>query len=360
MNDRSIERMRAIAYLGFIGLLSLVPRQAHAQPEVKVDPEFLSLSPIGVDPNTNTMERTITVTNTGTEVLTLRLVGSTCGCVSSIKMDKRIAPGQKGAIRLQVNFKKFVSSAKRQVQRIVLSTNDPRRPYVPINVIIKGKRNRKDVSVEPSEIVIELSREQLRSPRAVGEQIFVLDLWTQRLEITDIETSSNLITSFYDITYRCPNGTETHVFRFQTRLIPVDERTSYEEWLKFSTNHPDFPSVTVPITYHVRSRIRVVPEFLIFNNAAEQDSVKTIRVKSLDKDSKLEIEGVEIRDSWLSLERMRVQPNVVDFKVSLPEVQSGVATNHAQALQTQRTEIVLRLLAPEKIERTIGVLVINR
>jgi len=147
MNLSINKRVRAIVNLGFIILLSFFLRQVHAQPAIKLDPEYLSLAPIGVDPNTKTIERVISVTNTGTEILKLDVAGSTCGCVSSAMTETNIEPGEKGTIKIHIDFKKLVSGAKTQTQRIIFSTNDPNRQYVNFEVIFRDERNRKDVSI---------------------------------------------------------------------------------------------------------------------------------------------------------------------------------------------------------------------
>jgi len=113
----------------------------------------------------------------------------------------------------------------------------------------KDSRARSDVAISPDAITIELSDHELKTSTGNSRNtIIVVDRWTRRLEVSGIETSPHLITSFYDVVYRCPNGSETHICRFETLLRPPLSAGPFREWLKFATNHPDYPSVEVVIS----------------------------------------------------------------------------------------------------------------
>ncbi len=116
-----------------------------------------------------------------------------------------------------------------------------------------GRAKMPDVVVSPQAITIELSDREVRSSTGnTHNAIFVIDRWAHRLEVSDVATSAHLAASSHDITYRCPTGRETHVIRIDTQLLPSLPAGPFAEWLSFATNHPDHPSVTVPINGYVR------------------------------------------------------------------------------------------------------------
>jgi len=345
--------IRILVHIGSMLIVFLLMGAAQAKPEAKFDRELIDLGI--VDRNSKIEKRTISVTNTGTDVLTLKFFASTCGCVSLAKISSKIAPGDKGIIELRIDPKKLRTGSK--MQRIVFATNDPKRPHVPIKLIWRSKRE--PVRISPTEISLELSPKELQSLARTSHKIFVLDAWDKHLKISDISTSDNFTACLYDIIYRCPTGSEAHVFRFGIRMVPVYKTGTVNGWVKFSTNHPDFTTVTIPITYNIRSNIRVVPKTLIFNDLAGKDSVKTIRIKSLNKKVKLEIEEIIVRDPWLSVKQIRVSPNIIDLNVSKLDTQSNVEKDNRRTFNMLKASIIIRVAKPEEIEHIVNVISIH-
>ncbi len=343
-------------YIAVSSIICLLAGEVLAGPKVELDRHSIDLG--SISGNTTVEKRTIVVTNTGTNVLTLEVSGSTCGCISSSKYDKTIPPGKKGAIELHIDPQKLGDGSK--LQRIVFATNDPDRPYVPIDITWRSKR-REAVTISPREISVELSKVEMKSYARRSNNIMVLDTWNKRLEISDICTSPNVSASLYDIVYRCPKGFETHVFRLKTSLAPVDKTGTFDEWIKFSTNHPDFPTVTIPITYHIRSGIRIEPATLIFNDLVEHTSVKNIRIKSLDGKGKLEIEEIQLYDDpWLSVKPFRINPQTIDLQVSKSDAEMDAQNGNGSALQLLKSEIVLTIAEPEKTKQTITIIFLRK
>ena len=215
----------------------------------------------------------------------------------------------------------------------------------------QGKREA--VSFSPMEISVELSRKEMQtSAGRSSNKIFVLDTWDERLEISDIQTSANVVPIVYDMTYRWPSGATTHAFRVETRLKDVNKVDVLNEWVKLSTNHPDFTTISIPITYHICSSLQVAPKTLIFNNFVEQHLAKTIRVKSLEK-SNLEIEQIRVYDPWLSVKQTRIDPNIIDLKVSIPEQGESIR-------DILKSAIAIKTTKPEEGEKTVEVIVLSR
>jgi hypothetical protein len=205
----------------------------------------------------------------------------------------------------------------------------------------------------PTQIDTELSVNEMQTFTGRScNKIIVLDKWDQCLQISNVQTSSHVMAVVYDLTYRWPSGATTHAFRIETRLKPVNRVGTLNEWIKFSTNHPDFTSIHIPIKYHICDSVKVAPNTLIFNNFLDERPAKTIRVHTAGK-APLEIEQIDVDDSWLSVKQVRIDPNTVDLRVFIPEHNEG----SGHPLQSA---ITIRITRPEEVERTVPVVVVPR
>ena len=210
---------------------------------------------------------------------------------------------------------------------------------------------REPVRWSPMQISVDLSANEMQTFAGRScNKIIVLDMWDELLAISDVQASSNIMVAVYEMRYRWPSGAITHAFRVETRLKPVHRVGTLNEWIRLATNHPDFATISIPITYHICDDIEVMPKTLIFNNFLEIHPAKTIRVHTAGKVN-LEIEQVKVDDTWLSVKQLRIDPNTVDLIVSIPERDERFDSPLQSAITIETT-------GPEEAEKTVPVVVL--
>jgi hypothetical protein len=219
--------------------------------------------------------------------------------------------------------------------------------------ILPAGQKTESIRYSPKEIRLELSTAEAQTSggRHWG-RIMILDGRDGNLRVTGVQTSPNLLAMVYDLTYRWPGGASMHAFRVETRLKPVEQPGTFEEWVKLSTNHPDVATFRIPITYRVCPSVRAVPKALVINRFLDEEATRKVRLTT-SAAAGLEIGSVAAADPWLSARASRVDPNTVDVEVALAE--SSVAAKHVL-----QSTITARTLRPEKSEVTIPVVFLPR
>jgi hypothetical protein len=207
------------------------------------------------------------------------------------------------------------------------------------------------IRVSPKEIEIELTREEARV--SGGEdlgKIIIQDGWDNQLRLTSVQTSTNVAAVVYDLTHRFPGGSAEHGFRIDTRLKPTDQVGTLKEWVKVSTSHPDFATITIPITYHVLAGVQAIPRTLLVNRFLDEESTKAVRLTTSAREG-LEIQQATADAPWLSVTPSRVDANTIDLRISVAEQSGG---------DILRSAITVRMTRPEIAQIVVPVVILPR
>ena len=94
-------------------LLLLIPAAGLAQPKLVVS-EGTRLD-FGRIYRGETIERTLTLKNTGTDTLVMGTIGVSCGCTGALASAERIPPGGKGEVKITFNSKNFAGPVHKTV-----------------------------------------------------------------------------------------------------------------------------------------------------------------------------------------------------------------------------------------------------
>ena len=326
--DAESSRFVLSLFMFCLSITTFSERTSIAQPIVNPSSITIDLGLIGK--NSKVPNQKVSVSNKGTKTLELKMVGSTCGCVNVINYKSQIAPGATETFDVEIDTRKLSSS---RTQRLVFSTNDPKEKYLIINVVSRIKDQR-DFVIAPQEISLELSNEQARKRYIHLENIFILDKWNKRLEISNIETSENVSTAIYDIVYRCPSGAETHMFRLKSLLIlkNVEAPGVYNEWLDLFTNHPDFQSIRVPIKISVLHEIEFSPKVVIFGKSANGTTTRVVRIRAI-RNNYLELLRMELDVPGIKVEQHRIDARTIEVILTIEENEVGSAENQEKLIK---------------------------
>lgn len=282
----------------------------------------------------------------------LRCVGCSCGCITSATYDDDIPPGGEGKISLAFDPSKVGPGPG--LQTVYFDTGNPARPTLNIKVcyIVRGS----DVRISPSFIDTTLSWDELRQTSGkYVRTIIVADMCKNRLDVSDIKTSANLICGYYDILYRCPSGTATHIFRLDLYLRAMSRPGLYDEWVSFKTNHPEYPEVVVPVRIRaLLEAVQVSPRLIVLHRGSQKEGlVGRARIYSKDASASLDVHIAACRDKWLECEVKRVSRNAFDLVVTCDRSQL-----EAEKGQVLRSAVELEVGTTDPAEERVEIVVL--
>ena len=104
-------------------LLFLLPATAGAQPKIGYGEKKFDLGTIY---RGEVIEHTLTLKNTGTELLLLGSIDASCGCTGTIASNKEIRPGETGTLAITFNSRSFSGTVHKSVTVNSNAVNEPR------------------------------------------------------------------------------------------------------------------------------------------------------------------------------------------------------------------------------------------
>jgi len=185
-----------------------------------------------VKPSANPLKGTLKLKNAGNQPLEIKSVKPSCGCTAT-KLDKEILqPGEVASVDVSLN----IGTATGQVTKtITISSNDPNNETK----------------------IVWLKAEVVRAIMLSMPYIAFTDLNIGKESTASITVKNN---SSENVTFFGFEGTAGlavtpkgklelkpgEEFKLSATLVP-DKEGYYSGTVKFSTSHPDFPSVEVPV-----------------------------------------------------------------------------------------------------------------
>ena len=112
-----------IARFMSVALLSLLTATAGAQPKIGYAEKKFDLGTIY---RGEVIEHTLTLKNTGTELLSLGSIDASCGCTGTIASNKEIRPGETGTLAITFNSRNFSGTVHKTVTINSNAANEPR------------------------------------------------------------------------------------------------------------------------------------------------------------------------------------------------------------------------------------------
>lgn len=313
-----------ICSLASISQLVIVPFLLSGRP----DPVFDSMSiDFGTFPRSSQPQRhELWVSNRGSRSLTILFTGSSCGCASVIDYDKVIGAGKRGRILLEVDPSKSLNGLN--MQHIVLRTNAS--PDVPVMISL-GWRVRDDSAllISPTEWNVVLTPEALRD-RALStrQQVLLLDRsLAGPVNITSVKCTKNISATVETTSYKCSSctGAGSRVIRVTLSLNHDLAEGPIDEQVTLTTDHKQFPQITIPIHGQVISRLIAEPKHVILethNRTSGKPVIVTVRTR--DGSSVSQPTNIRANDPSIAVSATLVG-TVLKISVSSKPVDSDLA-----------------------------------
>ena len=157
-----------------------------------------------------------------------------------------LAPGESTSLEAKVNFKGKRGS---QSKKVTIISNDPENPKMVLKIIAQVVA---DVDVIPKRVDITTT-----SSRKGGErEVQVVNKGEAPLNITKV-TSSNKSFEFKQETVE-----EGRLHKILVTAVPPFAQTSVKGSVIIRTDHPKYPTISVPVQVRVVSDVVVVPRVI--------------------------------------------------------------------------------------------------
>ena len=299
----------------FIATICVAWNTAHGGPRLVLERDYIVVRPEIFDSNDVAQTFTLPIRNSGDQNLTINVVGTRSDVIENVTYPDTLGPNEEGRITLEINAEKAKKKAPGTHETIPVHTNDPQREGLVINISFGRKREGEDIAISQTQVIKWLSPGEFNTPY-LKERIYVFDRWDKNLELRFFESSPNIRLSSYDIRHRCPTGGGKHWYRLDTTLETIEDANELHGWIQFATNHPDYPTIRIPITYKRRSTIRFSPKVLIFDRNKDI-SKKTVRVWNADNKGRLEVSQTLASHPLVTVEKTRIAPSTLEFSISV-------------------------------------------
>jgi hypothetical protein len=220
--------------------------------------------------------------NTGSGLLEIGKIKSTCGCTVPTLAKKQYQPGEDGVIKIKYSGQSRPGSVAKS---IYVNTNDTENPKVKLMIKAKVVPH---IEVSPSELCFSEWEENAAAP-----DIMLKSKDGKAFAITGFTSTNNAISIEFD-----PN-TSAGDFVLKPKVDVQKLRENPEGTIKIKLSHPKQRSVD--IHYEILSRFQVQPSRLLLSKIEPGKSqTKQILIKSTNGES-FEIDSISSKKGYVKV-----------------------------------------------------------
>ena len=232
---------------------------------------------------------TFRFTNTGPETLEITGVEPSCGCITAGNWSRRVAPGDSGAIPLEINAPNIDSMFSKTV---VIKCNDPTEPQQTLK--LSGTLWRA-VEITPPVVSFDFSNDTEANPvktvRVISKLLQPLQLSLLSIERTNFQAEVSTIEpgKEFEVSIRCSS-------------IPRQGPMSF--CVKLRTSCSELPVLGLNVVALVPPPVEIKPPRIVLMGTSQRELAVTIR-NHLDVPLKLSAPEISIPGAQVKLEEKR-------------------------------------------------------
>jgi hypothetical protein len=327
--------LRRIASATFLVSAALVAQSA-SQPRVETQ---VVVHDFGTVPPGEKLEHDFALRNGGSSELTITQVQSSCGCTVA-SFDRTIAPGGEGRIHTELDTTDLRGALAKHVE---VYTNDPSTPIVRLTLKALVQPH---IDVVPGHARYLVVRHE--APSLVAQTVWANDLADFRLLAAE-SPYPFLRVDFREAAEaeRLPEG-KGRQWHVELTLMPDAEAGPLGDFVVLETNHPQAPTVRVPVGGMVRPVLAVVPPVADFGkvNLASPKRAR-LEIRNFASEA-ISLTGVDsglpsIEARIESIEEGRRYQLLVTLQPSLPKGDfSSILRVHTSSPKLPTLEVALK------------------
>lgn len=279
----------------------------------------------GVVPSGAQLTETFVLENRGNETLEILAVEADCGC-TVVRFDRSIAPGSRGEILARVDVSTFVGPIAKY---LTVRTNDAANPEVTLTI---KAQIRPDVQAYPGYA-------RFLTVFGGGEMKAELTVWSSTHDNFEIQSARSPF-EHLEVTFREADEGETRPegrgrqWLVEMTLAADAPVGPMADHVTLSTNHPEKPSLRIPVSGFVRPILGVSPPFADFGTREVTRPVTaSVRVKNFS-DSEIRLTSATADLSELEIE---IEPDGRDHYIIIRLI-PGLGKGEFSGLVTVRTD----------------------
>lgn len=270
-----LTRLLTAALMLGLALATSAPAQ---QPATTNAPHIASDDPVydfGTVDQTDNVEHTYVIKNTGTVTLEISRVQPSCGCTVAEISNKNVPPGGESHITARFSPAGRVGP---QHKAIIVHSNDPEQPQYTLT--LQGTVG-SAVSVQPSQITMP----RLEPGTQPTADVLVSSGDGTAFQVTAVESTSE------DLAAEVEQVEEGKNYRVHLALKKPLEGV-FTATVLVRTDHPRRPEIQIPVRFMATRDVIVAPREITFDKPGNEAVSRFVLVRNSDG-SPLQIDGIE-------------------------------------------------------------------
>lgn len=212
------------------------------------------------------LKHDFTFTNSGTELLVISDVQTTCGCASAGPGSRSVEPGQKGVLPIEFHTRSFDG---RVAKTMTVLCNDPIQPKVTLEV--RGTVWHPMVTLPASAAFVGA----LDSPSSLVKTVLITNKEPAPLILSPPETTHKAVAA------ELKTNRIGQEYELVVRLVPPLGSGNVFADVKMRTSCPSMPVLTVPVWVVAQPPVLVMPaEVLLPNGPLTNELVQTVVIRN--------------------------------------------------------------------------------
>ncbi len=269
---------------------------AAAGPKIHSDMPLYDFGSVNMATESDKVSHTFQLTNSGDALLEIEKVKTSCGCTTAKLKTQTLAPGESVSLETELSLKGRRGLTQKS---ITVYSNDPDTPQYRLTLKVDIIRT---VELTPYFVNLRFEPESEGPPPSTDIGIRFNTETTHR--ITSIETNSVPYCNFL-LTGPKDDGS----YSLNVTLIPEAAKSQQRRHakLKINTDHPDIPSVELPVSYysaitHDPAPVMVFPPSIRLPESMTADNPfkQTLLVRSTNN-KPLEVQDIKVPEGGVTV-----------------------------------------------------------
>lgn len=328
--------MHAVRYLLVAALSALVSVSAPAQeqPDAAAHaPKLVCDEPafdFGTMDNSQAVEHTFVLRNEGDLTLEITQVRPSCGCTVASISERSVPPGGESRVTARLSL---AGRTGPQHKAIVVESNDPQKPQFTLSLAgVAGVA----LDVQPPRVILG----QVPAGTKPSASIQVTGSGTTPFSVASVAANTEQLVATIETLE------EGRVYKVNLEAREALSPGQFDAVVVIRTDHPQRPSIEVPVTFVVVGEVIVAPRELEFPAVSTEPVTRYVIIRA-DAANPFQIERVETPDPSISVViepfgagGYKVQLNNV---VASPALDGAIVKIHTTLAGTPEIDVPLRI-----------------
>lgn len=314
----------ALLAAGLCASLYSRPAASSSAPRIALDREAHDWGKV---PPLSTVETKITLKNTGSQLLTVKRVSTSCGCTKPTLDAESLRRGEETRMAVSLTIPEKPGPVRHFIR---IETNDPSRPKVEVNLFATSWSG---IQTAPDAVrILDVGPQE--------EAVTGVQLYSPDRSVFRVLRAFGTISSM-DVEVECP-GVSLPVHRIRVRYRGIRAAGLESGRLFVLTDKAECPTVVVPVLVEIRGPVLVDPKELQLESGEIGTSVRrSLLVRARGSPRAVAVDNVRASSPW---EARLQSARTVGSGATILDVE----LKRASASRDEDGELLISLASPER------------